>query len=116
MSELHEAASTGDLVRVEDALKRGLSPDEPDIDWSGRTPLHIACAAGHKKCVYVLLKEGADPNAVTEYGWTAAHFSCEAGECIDYLIERQTNRDNVSPALSSSRSSLLFADTGLVWL
>ena len=80
MSELHEAASTGDLLRLEDALRRGLSPNEPDADWAGRTPLHIACAAGHKKCVYVLLKEGADPNAVTEYGWTAAHFACEGGE------------------------------------
>ena len=81
MSELHEAASTGDLLRLEDALRRGLNPDEPDVEWSSRTPLHVASAAGHKKCVFVLLQEGADPNAQTDYGWTAAHFACEAGKC-----------------------------------
>lgn len=103
MSELHEAASTGDLLRLEDALRRGLSPNEPDADWAGRTPLHIACAAGHKKCVFVLLKEGADPNAVTEYGWTAAHFACEGGEIhnsnrldhvyVTYILLRYYNID-----------------------
>ena len=46
MTELHEAASLGDLVGVEDALKKGLNPNEPDPDWGNRTPLHIAASNG----------------------------------------------------------------------
>ena len=46
MTELHEAASLGDLEQLEEALKRGLSPNEPDVDWSSRTPLHIAAGNG----------------------------------------------------------------------
>ena len=46
MTELHEAASLGDLERLEEALKRGLDPNEPDPEWSNRTPLHIAASKG----------------------------------------------------------------------
>ena len=80
MSELHEAASTGQLEALEDCLKRGLDPSEPDAEWGGRAPLHIASANGHKKCVYILLKAGADVNARTDVGWTPAHCACETGQ------------------------------------
>ena len=46
MTELHEAASLGDLERLEEALKKGLSPNEPDPEWGNRTPLHIAASKG----------------------------------------------------------------------
>lgn len=80
MSELHEAASTGDLQTLEDQLKKGLDPNEPDPEYGGRTPLHIACSRGHKKCVHVLLTAGAKVNAVTDTGWTPAHCACETGQ------------------------------------
>lgn len=80
MSELHEAASTGDLQTLEDQLKKGLDPNEPDPEYGGRTPLHIACSRGHKKCVHVLLTAGAKVNAVTDIGWTPAHCACETGQ------------------------------------
>ncbi len=80
MSALHEAASTGDLELLEEQLAKGLNPSEPDSEWGGKTPLHIACSAGHKKCVYVLLKAGADVNAQTDSGWTPAHCACETGQ------------------------------------
>ena len=44
MTELHEAASLGDLERLEEALRKGLNPNEPDREWGDRTPLHIAVA------------------------------------------------------------------------
>ena len=47
MTELHEAASLGDLERVEEALKKGLNPNESDPEWDNRTPLHIASSKGY---------------------------------------------------------------------
>ena len=84
MSELHEAASTGDLQTLEDHLKKGLDPNEPDPEYGGRTPLHIACSRGHKKCVHVLLTSGARVNAATDTGWTPAHCACETGQVAEY--------------------------------
>ena len=46
MSDLHEAASVGDLEKVEEALGKGMDPNEPDLEWGNRTPLHIAAANG----------------------------------------------------------------------
>lgn len=82
MSELHEAASTGDLNSLEDYLNKGLDPNEPDPEWGGRTPLHIAAAAGHKRCVNALLMAGASVNVTTESGWTPAHCACETGQVV----------------------------------
>ena len=79
MSELHEAAYAGSLELVEMCLERGLNPSEPDPEWGGRTPLHLASSQGHKKCVYLLLSAGSKVNAVTDSGWTAGHFACESG-------------------------------------
>ena len=79
MTEVHEAASIGDLLKLEEAIKKGQDLNEPDIYWGGRTALHVACASGYKKCVYVLLQAGCNPNAKTDVGWTPAHFACEGG-------------------------------------
>lgn len=89
MSELHEAASTGDLDWLESVLKKGANPNEPDSEWGGRTPLHVACAGGHKRCVQALLKGGANPNARTDCGWTPVHAACEAGH-----VSQQPGHDN----------------------
>ena len=58
----------------------GVDPSEADQEWGGRTPLHLACANGHRKCVYVLLRAGAAVNAQTDTGWTPAHYACESGQ------------------------------------
>lgn len=80
MSELHEAAFSGCLEIVEMCLERGLNPSEPDPEWGSRTPLHVASSQGHRKCLFLLLSSGAKVNAVTDSGWTAAHFACETGQ------------------------------------
>ena len=80
MTQLHEASSIGDLVSLEEGLKAGLDPSEPDNHWGDRAPLHVACASGHKKIVYLLLQSGANPNSLTNTGWTPAHFACEGGK------------------------------------
>lgn len=85
MSELHEAAFSGNLAELEACLKKGSDPNQPDPEWGGRTPLHIACAQGHKKCAYVLINAGAKVNGVTDTGWTPAHSACETGK-VRYVI------------------------------
>ena len=87
MSELHEAASTGDLQTLEDQLSKGLDPNEPDPEWGGKTPLHIACGGGHKRCVHALLMAGAKVNATTDAGWTPAHCACETGQVYNISLQ-----------------------------
>lgn len=79
MTLVHEAVSNGDLLQLEEALKQDQNPDEQDIDWENRTPLHIACSVGSKKCAYILITKGCNPNAKADTGFTPAHFACEGG-------------------------------------
>lgn len=47
MTELHQAAAAGDFDKVEEILKnKKCSPNERDVDWSNKTPLHWAAARG----------------------------------------------------------------------
>ena len=47
MTELHEAAATGEHQTLEYLLLAGdIDPDSEDWDWGKRTPLHVAAAAG----------------------------------------------------------------------
>ncbi|XP_053192060.1 ankyrin repeat domain-containing protein 66 [Scomber japonicus] len=80
MSELHQAAAAGDFDRVEEILRQNrCNPNQRDIDWSYKTPLHWAAAKGHTETVRILIEHGARPCLRTEYGWTSAHFAAESG-------------------------------------
>ena len=79
MTQLHEASSVGDLPSLEEGLKAGLDPNEPDVHWGSRIPLHVACASEQKRIAYVLLQAGANPNSLTSIGWSPAHFASEGG-------------------------------------
>lgn len=47
MTELHQAAAVGDFDRVEEILLQNkCNPNQRDIDWSYKTPLHWAAAKG----------------------------------------------------------------------
>jgi glutaminase len=65
---LIEAASHGDLMAVQHLLSMGADPSAWDYD--GRTPLHLAAAAGHRDTVAFLLSKGADPNSTDRWGST----------------------------------------------
>ncbi|KAM9354818.1 ankyrin repeat domain-containing protein 66 [Pholidichthys leucotaenia] len=85
MTELHQAAAAGDFYQVEELLRQNkCSPNQKDIDWSDKTPLHWAAAKGHTKIVRILIEHGARPCLRTEHGWTPAHFAAESG-CLDVL-------------------------------
>jgi ankyrin repeat protein len=60
-SQLIQAASSGDLVRVKMLLERGTEVDARDEH--GSTPLMWAARGGHVQVVRVLLRRGADINA-----------------------------------------------------
>jgi palmitoyltransferase ZDHHC13/17 len=79
---------------------------QPDIavdvrDNMGLTPLHWAAQQGDEVSVEVLLKFGANPNAVDRNGLTALHWAASGGNrsCISQLLEagadiRAMNRDH----------------------
>ena len=79
---------------------------QPDIavderDNMGLTPLHWAARQGDKLSVEVLLKFGANPNAVDPKGFTALHWAACGGDrsSISQLLEagagvRAMNRDH----------------------
>uniref|UniRef100_A0A3P8STT3 Ankyrin repeat domain 66 n=1 Tax=Amphiprion percula TaxID=161767 RepID=A0A3P8STT3_AMPPE len=97
MTELHQAAAAGDYDQVEEILRQNrCNPNQRDIDWSYKTPLHWAAAKGrriycifepwcicrfcrHTETVRILIEHGARPCLRTEHGWTAAHFAAESG-------------------------------------
>ena len=82
MSELHEAAYSGNIAAIKECLRTGFNVNEGDLEWGNKTPLHIASSEGHAGCVTLLLESGAKVDAVTDSGWTPAHFACETGQVI----------------------------------
>jgi ankyrin repeat protein len=67
-TDLHKAASAGDVERVKELLKKGADPNTKDE--KGRTPSHEAAYWGHVNVVRLLLVYGADPAVKDEYGGT----------------------------------------------
>ncbi|XP_072222193.1 ankyrin repeat domain-containing protein 66 [Leuresthes tenuis] len=81
MTELHQAAASGDYDQVVEILKQQkCGPNQRDVDWSYKTALHWAAAKGHTESVRVLIEHGARPCLRTEHGWTPAHFAAESGK------------------------------------
>jgi cytohesin len=86
-TDLHSAASAGDVERVRELLKKGANPNVRDE--FGYTPLHWAAYEGHVDVVKLLLKHGANLNARDEDGWTPLHRAASRGhvEVVKLLLE-----------------------------
>ncbi|XP_076013405.1 ankyrin repeat domain-containing protein 66-like [Genypterus blacodes] len=81
MSELHEAAAAGNFDQVEELLRQNkCNPNQKDVDWSNKTPLHWAAAKGYTDIVRILMEHGARPCLRTDEGWTPAHYAAEYGQ------------------------------------
>ncbi|XP_036397414.1 ankyrin repeat domain-containing protein 66 [Megalops cyprinoides] len=80
MTELHQAAAAGDYDVVEEIVKKNkCNPNQKDIDWNCKTPLHWAAAKGRTDVVRLLVENGARTCLRTDSGWTPAHFAAESG-------------------------------------
>jgi len=60
------------------------------VDARGRTPLHLAAAAGHAPVIDLLCERGASLDAADERGATPLHLAALAGrgEAVDALLSR----------------------------
>ena len=80
------AAKKGQTTVVRACLRAGVAVDvrmpaklKKEEDDPGRvTALMIAAGKGHRPVVALLLKEGADPNAVNEYKWSVLQYAVRA--------------------------------------
>ena len=94
MSEqLIEAAKSGDVGRVAQALAAGADVDSRDA--TGATALMIAAHGGHLGAVRALIAAGADVNATDSLGWSAlvkalynSEADCGFPDVVETLIER----------------------------
>ncbi len=68
-----------DNANVNSKESKGMTPFAKD-NTIGRTPLHIAAGAGHKKIVELLIAKGADVNAKGKYGETPVQFAAFNGD------------------------------------
>lgn len=89
MSDIHDAALSGDLEKVKALLKAN-----PDLvsskDGGGATPLHAAAAAGRKNIVELLLAKGADANSKNGRGMTPFTVAQFAGLLMEDVIGGKT--------------------------
>jgi ankyrin repeat protein len=85
---LVDAINRGDTDAVKSLLVRGAPVNGKDEYWE-RTPLIMAAMNGYTEIVSLLLKRGAEPNAIDIEGWTALRYAKAYGydEIIRMLRE-----------------------------
>lgn len=75
--KMEEAATSGKVWRVKQALNDGADPNEPNVLFG--TALHAAALQGHLEVVRLLVEEGADAAARDARGQTAAEAAAARG-------------------------------------
>ena len=106
LSDLHKVV----LGIIVAPLREYLVHADGDIeakDITGRTPLHWAAARGDVDNVHTLLEAGANPNARTEWEWTALHEAALSENKAAMLpllqggvhVDAQNNRGNTALAI-----------------
>ncbi|XP_066524800.1 ankyrin repeat domain-containing protein 66 [Hoplias malabaricus] len=81
MTELHQAVAAGDYDLVQEIVKRSkCNPNQKDIEWNNKTPLHWAATRGQTEIVRILIENGARSCLRTNNGWTPAHYAAESGK------------------------------------
>ncbi len=85
---LHEAAETGDIDQVKQAIAEGA--DVNQADHASRLPLFLAASKGHAAIAVLLIEKGADVSMEDQLlGWRPLHVAANAGhlDVVEILIE-----------------------------
>ena len=107
-SDLHVAAANNDAASIASLLQRPRFAGGNDLDYEGKTALHVAAAHGHVEAVLALCSASAkrlvNVNAVNRHGETPLDVARSAG-AKHVLIEHggESRRDNSSPVRRSSK-------------
>jgi ankyrin repeat protein len=102
VAAIHTLAMAGEIKPLEAVLKkhpefvnarRGQRPRTKPDRTDAYTALHWAVAHERDQATELLLKHGADPNAVDGLGWTPLHIAAERGKfnMVKQLIEAGAN-------------------------
>jgi len=118
-SPLHMAAKTGEMGRIEEALKSGA--DINARDEHGKTALHYAAENGHNQTTRLLLTKGADANIRDAQGYTALQLAMENGHGLTAsaladatnVVPEAPERQTVNPSLRDGDEAVTFADSPL---
>jgi hypothetical protein len=103
-SALVQAVRSNDLSRVRRLLERGANVNAATNN-DGWTPLHWAVDWGRRDVVALLLRSGANVDAVDNYGWTPLHVAAsDAPRDIVALLLR--SGANVNAATNNGRTPL----------
>ncbi len=103
--EIHEAAKTGDIARLQELLNADPSlVNSPDDNVM--TPLHLAAEAGATEAVSLLIRSGANVNAADFQNRIPLHLAAYDGnaEAVKLLLE-----NGADPALRDMRDRLPLA-------
>lgn len=77
-SELHDAAKTGDVEKIQNLILADYGLNE--ADKGGNLALHYAAANGHSEVIYLLAKHGVKLDSIDMRGRTALQISAIAGK------------------------------------
>lgn len=89
--EIHDAASAGDLPKVQELIKD--HPEWVNLRELGTTPLHQAARNGHLKVVEFLVSKGANPGTKDSSGLTPLRLAMGYGktDVAAYLREKEAS-------------------------
>lgn len=87
--QLYQATLIGNDGLVLQLLQRGAPPDDEHY-CSGESPLYVSCSQNYPLSAEYLLKWGASVNAITNWGSTPLHASCNSIDCVRLLLEHHS--------------------------
>lgn len=67
------------------------------------TPLHLACRKGSQECLELLLRQGANINALDNRKWTPLHYAAYNGhpKAANFLLKWEADYDKLSSVKNS---------------
>ncbi len=106
-SEIHDAAKTGNVTKMQHLLMEGNATNE--ADEQGNLPLHYAAANGHTTIIKLLTDHGINLDATdTLRGWTALQIAAVAGK-LDVMEILLSSGANVNEKAKTGETALHIA-------